>query len=71
MSKIKLSIIALSCVMALSACSSSSKGGTDNTDQIRQLENELNQKIAEANKKAEAAVKKAEEAAKANSQKTN
>ena len=69
MSKIKLSIIALSCVMALSACSSSSKGGTDNTDQIRQLENELNQKIAEANKKAEAAVKKAEEAAKANSQK--
>ena len=69
MSKIKLSIIVLSCVMALSACSSSSKGGTDNTDQIRQLENELNQKIAEANKKAEAAVKKAEEAAKANSQK--
>ena len=57
MSKIKLSIIALSCVMALSACSSSSKGGTDNTDQIRQLENELNQKIAEATQKAEAAAK--------------
>ena len=32
MSKIKLSIIALSCVMALSACSSSSKGGTDNSE---------------------------------------
>ena len=57
MSKIKLSIIALSCVIALSACSSSSKGGTDNTDQIRQLENELNQKIAEATQKAEAAAK--------------
>ena len=47
MSKIKLSIIALSCVMALSACSSSSKGGTDNSEQIRQLESDLNQKIAE------------------------
>ena len=57
MSKIKLSIIALSCAMALSACSSSSKGGTDNTDQIRQLESELNQKIAEATQKAEAAAK--------------
>ena len=53
MSKIKLSIIALSCVMALSACSSSSKGGTDNSDQIRQLESDLNQKIAELSKKAE------------------
>ena len=57
MSKIKLSIIALSCVMALSACSSSSKGGTDNSEQIRQLESELNQKIAEATQKAEAAAK--------------
>ena len=65
MSKLKLSIIALSCVMALSACSSSSKGGSDNSEQIRQAELELNQKIAEANKKAEAAVKEAEEAAKA------
>lgn len=53
MSKIKLSIIALSCVMALSACSSSSKGGTDNSEQIRQLENDLNQKIAELSKKTE------------------
>ena len=53
MSKIKLSIIALSCVMALSACSSSSKGGTDNSEQIRQLESDLNQKIAELSKKAE------------------
>lgn len=60
MSKIKLSIIALSCVMALSACSSSSKGGTDNSEQIRQAETELNQRIIEANKKAEAATKKAE-----------
>ena len=50
MSKIKLSIIALSCVMALSACSSSSKGGTDNSEQIRQLESDLNQKIAELSK---------------------
>ena len=64
MSKIKLSIIALSCVMALSACSSSSKGGTDNTDQIRQAETELNQRIIEANKKAEAATKKAEDSLK-------
>ena len=70
MNKLQPSIIALSCIMALSACSSSSKGGTDNSEQIRQTEIELNQKIAEANKKAEDAVKKAEEAAKANSQKT-
>ena len=69
MNKLQPSIIALSCIMALSACSSSSKGGTDNSEQIRQTEIELNQKIAEANKKAEAAVKKAEEAAKENSQK--
>ena len=62
MNKLQPSIIALSCIMALSACSSSSKGGTDNSEQIRQTEIELNQKIAEANKKAEAA-------AKANSQK--
>ena len=74
MNKLQPSIIALSCIMALSACSSSSKGGTDNSEQIRQTEIELNQKIAEANKKAEAAVKKAEEAAKAalaNNQKTD
>ena len=59
--------------MALSACSSSSKGGTDNTDQIRQAESELSQKITEANKKAEEAAKKAEAAiktAKANSEQT-
>ncbi len=53
MNKIKLSIIALSCFMALGACSSSSKGGSDNSEQIRQAEVELNQRIAEANKKAE------------------
>ena len=73
MSKIKLSIIALSCALALSACSSSSKGGSDNSDQIRQTENELNQRISAANKKAEEAAKKAENAintAKANSQQT-
>lgn len=73
MSKIKLSIIALSCALALSACSSSSKGGTDNSDQIRQTENELNQRISAANKKAEEAAKKAENAinaAKANSHQT-
>lgn len=64
MSKIKLSIIALSCVMALSACSSSSKGGSDNSEQIRQAETELNQRIIEANKKAEAATKKAEDSLK-------
>ena len=34
-------------------CSSSSKGGTDNSEQIRQLESDLNQKIAELSKKAE------------------
>ena len=49
MNKLQPSIIALSCIMALSACSSSSKGGTDNSEQIRQTEIELNQKIAEAN----------------------
>ena len=65
MNKIKLSIIALSCVMALGACSSSSKGGSDNSEQIRQAETELNQRITEANKKAEAATKKAEAAIKA------
>ena len=65
MNKIKLSIIALSCVMALSACSSSSKGGSDNSEQIRQAETEVNQRITEANKKAEAAVQKAEAAIKA------
>ena len=57
MSKIKLSIIALSCVMALIACSSSSKGGTDNSEQIRQLESDLNQKIAELSKKSETTTK--------------
>ena len=57
MSNIKLSIIALSCVMALSACSSSSKGGTDNSEQIRQLESDLNQKIAELSKKSETTTK--------------
>lgn len=57
MSKIKFSIIALSCVMALSACSSSSKGGTDNSEQIRQLESDLNQKIAELSKKSETTTK--------------
>lgn len=73
MNKIKLSIIALSCIMALGACSSSSKGGSDNSEQIRQAETELNQRITEANKKAEAAVKKAEAAiktAKNNSEQT-
>ena len=73
MNKIKLSIIALSCAMALGACSSSSKGGSDNSEQIRQPEVELNQRIAEANKKADAAVKKAEAAiktAKNNSEQT-
>lgn len=64
MKKTKLSIIALSCVMALSACSSSSKGGSDNSEQIRQAETELNQRIIEANKKAEAATKKAEDSLK-------
>lgn len=64
MNKIKLSIIALSCVMALGACSSSSKGGSDNSEQIRQVETELNQRITEANKKAEAATKKAEDSLK-------
>ena len=64
MNKIKLSIIALSCVMALGACSSSSKGGSDNSEQIRQAETELNQRITEANKKAEAATKKAEDSLK-------
>ena len=57
MNKIKLSIIALSCVMALSACSSNSKGGTDNSEQIRQLESDLNQKIAELSKKSETTTK--------------
>lgn len=64
MNKVKLSIIALSCVMALGACSSSSKGGSDNSEQIRQAEIELNQRITEANKKAEAATKKAEDSLK-------
>lgn len=64
MNKIKLSIIALSCVMALGACSSSSKGGLDNSEQIRQAEIELNQRITEANKRAEAATKKAEDSLK-------
>ena len=64
MNKIKLSIIALSCVMALGACSSSSKGGSDNSEQIRQAEIELNQRITEANKKAEADTKKAEDSLK-------
>lgn len=64
MNKVKLSIIAFSCVMALGACSSSSKGGSDNSEQIRQAEIELNQRITEANKKAEAATKKAEDSLK-------
>lgn len=64
MNKIKLSIIALSCIMALGACSSSSKGGSDNSEQIRQAETELNQRITEANKKAEAATKKTEDSLK-------
>ena len=62
MSKIKLSIIALSCAIALTACSSSgSKGGLDNSAQNRQTENQLKQKISEAESKAAEAAKKAEQ----------
>ena len=66
MSKIKLSIIALSCAIALTACSSSgSKGGLDNSAQNRQTENQLKQKISEAESKAaKEAESKAAEAAK-------
>lgn len=51
----------MSCAIALTACSSSSKGGSDNSDQIRQTENQLKQKIAEAESKAAEAAKKAEQ----------
>ena len=62
MSKIKLSIIALSCAIALTACSSSgSKGGLDNSAQNGQTENQLKQKISEAESKAAEAAKKAEQ----------
>ena len=47
MSKIKLSIIALSCVMALAACSSSSKGGTDKFRANSPTRKRFESKIAE------------------------
>lgn len=59
MSKIKLSIIALSCAIALTACSSSSNS-KGSSDQVRQPEHQLSPKNSESNKVPET-TKKIEE----------
>lgn len=62
MNKFKLSLITLSCALALTACSSSSKGGSDNSDQVRKVETELTQKIVELTKKVESSEKEVQRA---------
>ena len=49
MNKFKFTLLTVSCAAFLTACSSSSKGGTDNSDQIRKTESTLTQKIADLN----------------------
>lgn len=59
MNKFKLSLIALSCSVFLAACSSSS-GGTDNSEQIRQTETTLTKKLVELNQQVKNAQQQAQ-----------
>lgn len=59
MNKFKLSLIALSCSMFLAACSSSS-GGTDNSEQLRQTETTLTKKLVELNQQVKDAQQQAQ-----------
>lgn len=59
MNKFKLSLIALSCSVFLAACSSSS-GGTDNSEQIRQTETTLTKKLVELNQQVKDAQQQAQ-----------
>lgn len=59
MNKFKLSLIALSCSVFLTACSSSS-GGSDNSEQIRQTETTLTKKLVELNQQVKDAQQQAQ-----------
>lgn len=59
MNKFKLSLIALSCSVFLTACSSSS-GGSDNSEQIRQTETTLTKKLVELNQQVKNAQQQAQ-----------
>ena len=59
MNKFKLSLISLSCSVFLAACSSSS-GGTDNSEQIRQTETTLTKKLVELNQQVKDAQQQAQ-----------
>lgn len=59
MNKFKLSLIALSCSVFLAACSSSS-GGTDNSEQLRQTETTLTKKLVELNQQVKDAQQQAQ-----------
>ena len=61
MNKFKLSLIALSCSVFLAACSSSS-GGSDNSEQIRQTETALTKRLVELNQQVKAAQTQAQQA---------
>ena len=60
MNKFKLSLIALSCSVFLAACSSSSGGGSDNSEQIRQTETTLTKKLVELNQQVKNAQQQAQ-----------
>lgn len=62
MNKFKLSLIALSCSVFLAACSSSSGGGSDNSEQIRQTETALTKRLVELNQQVKAAQTQAQQA---------
>lgn len=59
MNKFKLSLIALSCSVFLAACSSSS-GGSDNSEQLRQTETTLTKKLVELNQQVKDAQQQAQ-----------
>ena len=62
MNKFKLSLIYLSCSIFLAACSSSSGGGSDNSEQIRQTETTLTKRLAELSQQVKAAQTQAQQA---------
>ena len=60
MNKFKFTLLTVSCAAFLTACSSSSKGGTDNSDQIRKTESTLTQKIADLTQQVKTAQQQAQ-----------
>lgn len=61
MNKFKLSLTYLSCSVFLAACSSSSGGGSDNSEQIRQTETTLTKRLADLSQQVKAAQDKYDE----------